>query len=367
MKVGGRAARNVWAVLQLPRLPTPILVMTFKITVAQPVHAPVAEMLGAHGDVDINPGPDPLCARELIERCRDADALMAFMTERIDEVFLDACPRLRIVSGALKGYNNIDVEACSRRGIFVTVVPDLLTEATAERAVGSMIAVARNFGPAERYVRSGAFKGWRARFYGGSLVGATVAVIGAGAVGRSVMRMLGGFGCRRLYVDKKPLTDEMERCLGVERADLADALRHADFVVLCLHLMPETFHMVDADFLARMKAGSYLINPARGSLVDESAVVAALQSGHLAGYAADTFEMEEWARDDRPAGLPEGLLRSDKTMLTPHIGSAVRAVRQEIEMVAAESIVDVAKGRTPRGLVNGGALDVATDGAQCST
>jgi phosphonate dehydrogenase len=326
--------------------------MSFKIVVAQPIHEAAAAALSPYGDVWINPGPEPLQPGELAGRCANADALMAFMTERVDEAFLDRAPRLRIVAGALKGYNNMDRDACSRRGIYVTVVPDLLTEPTAELTVGLMIALARNMRAGDAHVRSGNFQGWRPRFYGGSLSGASVAVIGAGAVGRTIMRMLGGFGCDLTYVDKKPLTEEEERQLGCRRASLDDALPVADFVVLAIHLMPETHHMVDAAFLARMQPGAYLVNPARGSIVDEVAVAAALESGGLSGYAADTFEMEDWARPDRPRAVPEALLASEKTVLTPHIGSAVRRVREEIEMAAARSIIDVAQGRIPQHAVN---------------
>lgn len=330
--------------------------MAFEIVVSQPVHAPVLELLKAHGDVVMNSGPEPWAAEELRSRCRNAEALMVFMTETIDGSFLDDCPKLQIVAGALKGYNNIDVAACARRSIPVTIVPDLLTEPTAELAVGLMIAVARNLGPADRYVRSGGFRGWRPRFYGNSINGATVAVIGAGAVGETILRMLGGFLCERLYVDKRPLTDAREAALDCRRVDLDEALGRADFVVLGIHLMPSTHHMVDAGFIARMKAGSYLINPARGSLVDEAAVAQALETGQLAGYATDTFELEDWTLADRPQAIHAGLTDSDKTVLTPHIGSAVTAVRQAIEQSAAESIITVAKGGMPETAVNRDAI-----------
>lgn len=326
--------------------------MSFEIVIAQPVHAPVLELLKAHASVVMNPGPEPWAPDDLVARCRNADALMAFMTETVDEAFVESCPKLKIVAGALKGYNNIDVAACSRRSIAVTIVPDLLTEPTAELAVGLMIAVARNFGPGDRHIRSGQFKGWRPRFYGGSIIGSTVAVIGAGSVGETILRMLAGFDCRRVYVDKRPLTDDLEAILGCRRMGLEQALGQADFVVLGVHLMPSTLHLVDAEFIARMKPGSYLINPARGSLVDETAVARALETGQLAGYAADTFELEDWARPDRPQVINGGLTTSDKTVLTPHLGSAVTSVRQAIERSAAESIITVIQGDVPDSAVN---------------
>lgn len=326
--------------------------MSFEIVVAQPVHTPVLELLGSHGRVVMNAGPEPWTSDELLARCRNAHALMAFMTERIDEDFVASCPNLKIIAGALKGYNNIDVEACARRSIAVTIVPDLLSEPTAELAVGLMIAAARNFGPGDRYIRQGQFDGWRPHLYGSSVNGSTVAVIGAGSVGEAILRMLRGFDCRRVYVDKRPLPPVTETRLDCQRMSLGEALGEADFVVLALHVMPSTFHLADAAFLAVMKPGSYLINPARGSLVDESAVALALESGHLAGYAADTFEMEDWSRTDRPKTVTEGLLESDRTILTPHLGSAVTSVRQEIERSAAESIIAMVRGEWPQSAVN---------------
>lgn len=326
--------------------------MSFQILVTQPVHADVQQALQSHGTVWINPGPEPLSQTELIDRSANANALMAFMTERIDEELLEASPKLQIVAGALKGYNNMDVDACTRRGIFVTVVPDLLTEPTAELTVGLMIALARNMLPGHRYVRSGSFHGWRPRFYGGSLSGAKVAIIGAGAVGQAIMRMLSGFNCDLIYVDRKSLAVEQEQQYACRQSSLDGALAEADFVVLAIHLMPETHHLVNGTFLSSMKAGSYLINPARGSIVDEDAVIAALDSGHLAGYAADTFEMEDWAVSGRPKAIADRLRKRENSVLTPHIGSAVRSVRQQIEMSAVQSIIDVAEGRVPSGLVN---------------
>ncbi len=330
--------------------------MAFKIVIAQPVHSPVLEFLQPYGDIEMNPGPEPWSQHELAQRCADAQALMAFMTETVDQTFLKQCRNLRIIAGALKGYNNIDIDACSQRSIAVSIVPDLLTEPTAELAIGLMISVARNFNPAERHIRSGRFKGWRPRFYGGSINGSSVAVIGAGAVGQAILRMLGGFACESLYVDTQPLAEHVEAELRCRRFGLDDALAAADFVVLALHLMPSTLHMADAAFITRMKPGSYLINPARGSLVDEQAVAHALETGQLAGYGADTFEMEDWAREDRPLAVETGLIESDKTVLTPHIGSAVSAVRQAIEVSAAQSIVAIAEGRMPDWAVNKTAL-----------
>jgi phosphonate dehydrogenase len=330
--------------------------MADRIVVAQPIDSDIVADLSRLGAVHAHPGPEPLSAGALAARCAEAEALMAFMTERIDAAFLDACPRLRIVAGALKGFDNIDVEACSARGVAVSIVPDLLTEPTAELALGLTIAVARHMLPGDAHVRSGAFAGWRPRLYGGSIQGATVGVVGAGAVGRAVLRLLRGFRCARLYHDAQPLAAEEEAALDAGWAPLDALAAQADIVILALPLTPRTQGLVDAAFLARMKPGALLVNPARGSLVEEAAVAEALESGRLAGYAADVFESEDWARPDRPEAVHPGLRASERTVLTPHLGSAVTEVRRAIARSAADAIMERLSGRMPAAAVNARAL-----------
>ncbi len=328
----------------------------YKIVVAQPVEKDVIDDLSALGPVFMNEGPEPLVKDALHQHCTNAAALMAFMTECVDESFLDACPDLKIVAGALKGFDNINVDACSRRNIAVTIVPDLLTEPTAELAIGLMIGVSRHMIPADHYVRSGQFAGWRPRFYGSSIQGATVGVVGAGRVGQSILKLLEGFRCKRLYFDHEALSPSQELALKATYAPLDELKTQSDFLVLALPLTDETMGLVDQNFIDGMKPGSYLINPARGSLVVESAVANALESGHLAGFAADVFEAEDWARADRPDKVHASLRQSDRTMLTPHIGSAVTDVRRAIVRSAADSINSVLSGTFPATTINADAL-----------
>ncbi len=323
-----------------------------KIVVPNWIEAETVKRLQEVGDVVANTEREPVARDDLRASCRDATAVMAFMTERIDDDFLAQCPDLKIVAAALKGFDNLDVDACTRRGVLVTYVPDLLTEPTAELALGLMIALARNMRAAETYVRSGAFAGWRPRFYGGSIQGATVGVIGAGAVGRETMRLLSGFRGTRLYFDEERMDPTTEKALAAQYAPLAEVVSTSDFVVLALPLTARTLHIVDRDFLQRMKPGAYLVNPARGSLVDEAAVAAALNTGDLAGYAADTFEMEDWHRQDRPRTIHPDILKSDSTVLTPHIGSAVTDVRRQIAASAADCIITTLTGGCPEHALN---------------
>ena len=322
------------------------------IVIAQPVDADIIQGLQGYGPVYAHPGPEPLSAEALGDHCTSARALMAFMTERIDDAFLQRCPDLKIVAGALKGFDNIDVDACSARGIPVTIVPDLLTEPTAELAIGLMIAVSRHMLPGDGYIRAGAFAGWRPHFFGGSIQGATIGIVGAGRVGQAILRLLTGFRCTCLYTDKHRLPEPLETELKAQFVAVDDLAEAADFVVLALPLTSETIGVVDSAFIARMKPGSYLINPARGSLVLEDAVAAALESGHLAGFAADVFEAEDWSRPDRPDAVNPRLIASPRTVLTPHLGSAVTSVRREIAQSAAASIQAVLSGTIPDTAVN---------------
>ena len=333
------------------------------IVVAQPIEPATLARLEQCGRTRMNAGPEPFDAKQLATECRQARALMAFMTERVDEALLSQCPNLQIVAGALKGFDNIDVDACSKRGIAVTIVPDLLTEPTAELAIALMIDVARHARSADQYVRRGQFAGWRPTFFGRSILGSTIGIVGAGKVGQAIMQMLTGFRCTRLYYDTEPLASSTESQLGATFASLAEVQAKADFLVLALPLTDQTMGLVDASFIANMKPDSFLINPARGSLVVESAVADALDSGQLAGYGADVFECEDWARRDRPPSIEPRLLNADNTMLTPHIGSAVTSVRGAIVSSAADSIITVLGGAIPTTVINSNALKVpgATD------
>ena len=305
------------------------------------------ELLRSVGTV-VHPGKrDTFTLRERLRQAARADAMLAFMPDHVDDGFLAACPRLRIVAGALKGYDNIDVRACARRGVWLTIVPDELTVPTAELVIGSMIALARNVRAGDEHVRSPGFRGWRPQLYGRGLAGSRIGLVGFGAIGRAVAERLHPFGATLFYSDRRSAGAATERRLGLKRLALPDLLRRADFVVLGMPLTEATLHLIDERALRRMKPGAFLVNPARGSLVDERAVLRALDSGRLAGYAADVFAFEDLARADRPLGIPRPLLRHPRTLLTPHLGSAVVDVRRRIELRAARNIVAALRGRRP--------------------
>jgi len=216
-----------------------------------------------------------------------------------------------------------------------------------------MIALARNILPGDRLIREGGFVGWRLRFYGKGLQGSTAGIIGLGAVGRAVARRLAAFDMKILYADTQPIPEEKFPGRALVYTTLEDLLRESDFVIPLVPLTDQTRHLLNARTLALLKPGSFLVNASRGSIVDEEAVSEALRSGHLGGYAADVFEMEDWALPNRPGTIhPKLLMMTERTVFTPHLGSAVEAVRLEIEMEAALNILEALNGETPRGAVN---------------
>jgi len=326
-----------------------------KVVIGHRVFDETLDLLAPHAEV-VAPSAadgDALPPERLRHELADADAWMAFMPDRADEDMLSRAQHLKLIAGALKGWDNFDLQACTRRGVWLSVVPDLLTEPTAELAIGLMIGLGRHVRHGDQHVRSGAFRGWEPRFYGVGLAGARVGHVGMGAIGQAIAKRLKPFGAVQRYVDPLRLNAGAEATLGLAREPQLDALfGWSDYLVLGAPLTPATLHLIDASALAKVRPGCLLINPARGSLVDEAAVLAALESGRLGGYAADVFEMEDWALAQRPRAIAPALLNHPATLFTPHIGSAVVDVRRAIEHRAADNILDALSGRIPRDALN---------------
>ncbi|HEX2944073.1 MAG TPA: NAD(P)-dependent oxidoreductase [Rhodopila sp.] len=296
-------------------------------------------------------GAEALTHAEMAAAMPRAAAMLAFMPDRVDDTFLATAPNLRIVAGALKGYDNFDVAACARRGVWLSIVPDLLTVPTAELAIGLLIGLGRHIRAGDAHVRSADFRGWRPAFYGRGLAGETAGLIGFGAIGRAIAARLRAFGMTLLCCDATPVPDAVTAEYGVTPLPFEAVLAKADYLIVAAPLLPGTHHLIGADALKHVKSGALLVNPARGSVVDEAAVAAALAAGQLGGYAADVFEMEDWHLPDRPRGIARELLDHPATLFTPHLGSAVWQARQAIEARAAANIADVLAGRPPRDAV----------------
>lgn len=324
-----------------------------KVVVTQRVHLEVIDRLSATCIVEANMEMEPWTPDMLRAKVIDADGLMVFMPDSIDNSFLGGCPKLQVVGAALKGYDNFDVSACTERGIWFTTVPDLLTIPTAELTVGLIIGLSRKILLGDGFVRSGRFRGWRPHLYGTGLSGSTVGIIGMGAVGRATASCLMGFGAHLHYYDQVQLPQEEEHALAVTFSPFEKLLATSDFVVVILPLTTATYHVIDSKALSCLKEGCLLINTGRGSVVDETAVADALASGRLAGYAADVFAMEDWAWMGRPDTIQQELLNNTtQTLFTPHIGSAVDSVRLSIAMEAADNILQALAGEIPRGAIN---------------
>jgi lactate dehydrogenase-like 2-hydroxyacid dehydrogenase len=314
-----------------------------RIFVTWPVEPEARAILERAGPVATNPTEDELPQPELARHAAGVEALIPTGAHRVSEAVIAAAARLRVVAVAAVGYNLVDVAAATRRGILVTNTPGVLTETTADMAWALMLATARRIGESDRFVRAGRWAGvtW-SLMLGHDVHRATLGIVGCGRIGKAVARRAQGFGMRVLYHNRHP--DPEAEALGAAYCPKAELFREADFVVLAVPLSGETRRLVGEAELALMKPTAFLINIARGPVVDEAALVRALRERRIAGAGLDVFEEE-------PRVHP-GLLELDQVVLTPHIGSASRATRLAMAMRAAENCVAALGGARPPDLVN---------------
>jgi glyoxylate reductase len=282
---------------------------------------------------------DFLVGEPLRAALAEADALLCVLTLKVDDALLAAAPRLRIVANCAVGYDNVDVPACTRRGVLVTNTPGVLTAATADLTLALILGAARRMREAMQLVEAGRWDGFRPdQLIGMDLDGATLGVIGLGRIGRAVADRARGFGMRVLYAQPRA-TD-----YPGEHVPLDELLRSSDVVTVHCPLRPETRHLIGARELGLMKREAVLVNTARGPIVDERALIDALGRGHLLGVGLDVFE-------DEPR-VPKELVDCARVICLPHIGSAARATRVKMTETAARSIVDRLAGRRPAHPVN---------------
>lgn len=324
--------------------------MAPRIFITRRVFDDAIRYLKSHAEVVGNSTDRVLAPAELRAAAAESDGLLALLTDRIDADLLAACPGLKLVANFAVGYNNIDLDAASARGVLITNTPGVLTETTADFAWALLMAAARRVAEADRFVRDGQFQAWGPRmFLGHDVHGKTLGLIGMGRIGRSVARRATGFGMRILYHDVSEVGPDVGTGLNARWAPLEEVFAEADFVSVHVPLLPETRHLLDDAAFARMKPSCIVVNTSRGPVVDERALVRALREARIAGAGIDVYEREP--------DIEPGLMELDNVVLAPHIASASHQTRLRMCMMAAENLVAGLNGRRPPNLVNADAWD----------
>jgi glyoxylate reductase len=318
-----------------------------RIAVTRRVPQPALDRLGAAADVWVSPHDRPLSVPELHAAIAGVDAVVTLLHDRVDDAFLDAAgPQLRCVANVAVGYDNIDVAAATRHGVQVTNTPGVLTEAAADIAMGLILAATRRFGEGERLLRSQQPWAWHMFFMlGTSLQDKTLGIVGLGEIGQATARRARAFGMQIAYSGRRRVSQEIEEQLGGARhMELEELLATADVVSIHCPLSDATRHLIDAEALKLMRPEAYLVNTARGPIVDEAALAEALRDGTIRGAGLDVFEQE-------PQVHP-GLLELDNVVLIPHLGSATIETRTAMAELAARNALAVAAGEPPITPVN---------------
>ena len=320
-------------------------------------------MIREYYEVDVWPEYTAPPYEVLLEEAKRSDALVTLLTDRVDcRLIEESQPRLRIIAQYAVGYDNIDVDCATRHGVYVTNTPGVLTDAVADFTWGLILAVTRRIVEADQFVRSGEWyktgTGWHPlMLLGFEVTGKTLGIVGMGRIGRAVAERARGFRMKILYYDRKRLPPEEEERLGARYVDLDTLLRESDIVSLHVPLTPETYHLIGERELRLMKKTAYLVNTARGKVVDTEALVRALEEGWIAGAALDVFEQE-------PLPPDHPLTKFKNVVLAPHIGSATWDTRNAMARLVAENLIAFLQGRVPPTLVNKEVVKVRPPGFQ---
>jgi glyoxylate reductase len=315
-----------------------------QVLATRPLFPAAQRTLNASCEMEYWTQPERISKEELFRRVKDKEGLLCLLTERVNEELLRAAPKLRIAANVAVGFDNIDVPACTKRGVVATNTPGVLDETTADFAWTLLMAVARRLGEGEQLARSGNWKGWDLdQLVGTDVWGKTLGLVGFGRIGRAVARRAAGFQMKVIYSDAVRAPLDVEKELKVEHRDLNALLAESDFVSVHVPLLTETHGLFDAAKFFRMKPTAYFINTSRGAVVEEAALVHALESGKIAGAALDVYENE-------PFILP-GLKRAN-VVLAPHLASASLETRTKMACMAAENVVALFKGQRPANMLN---------------
>ncbi len=340
---------HAYAPPAMPLNPPPPL--RARVLVTRRVFPDLLDQLRARHDVVDNQDDAPWTTAELAAHLADVHGVLVDPGRRVDAALLEVAPRLCVVSNVAVGYNNLDLAACTRAGIVATNTPDVLTDATADHAWALLMAAARRVVESDRWTRAGNWQGFALdAFLGAEVHGATLGILGMGRIGQAIARRAQGFAMRVIYHNRRPRDPDAADATTPNAEPVADwvpldeLLASADFLVVLVPYSPATHHLVGAAELARMKPGSVLVNIARGGVVDDAALVAALEAGRPGAAALDVMENE-------PHFHP-GLPSLQNVVLTPHIGSATRTARRGMVTLAMANLDDVLAGKRPRALLN---------------
>jgi gluconate 2-dehydrogenase len=316
-----------------------------KVLVTREVFDDVLDYLAQHFDVTANQADVLFTPDALAQALADKDGAVVTLTERIDAALLARCPRLKAMCNVAVGYNNIDVPACSAHGVMVTNTPGVLDDATADFTWALILATARRLTEAEAWLRAGEWKGWKLKqFLGHDVHGATLGILGMGRIGQAVARRARGFDMTVLYHNRHRLDASIEQAVNASYVSLDELLARADILTIHVPYSPATHHLIGAEQLARIKHSAILINVARGGVVDDAALFAALKQGRIAAAGLDVYENE-------PKFLPD-FLALKNVVLAPHIASSTEATRHKMAMTAAQNLVAALTTGKPPNLVN---------------
>ena len=318
--------------------------MSGRVLITRPIPEPGPSLIRLVTDrIELNPEDRSLSVDELCAAVAGKEAVLCLLTDKIDARVLEAAKGCRVFANMAVGYNNVDVAEATKRGILVTNTPGVLTDCTADLTWSLILGVARRVAEGDREMRGGRFTGWGPLYMlGGDVTGATLGLIGPGRIATAVAKRAVGFGMKILYHGRRPSL-EIE-AYGGQSVSLDELLANSDFVSLHVPLNDDTHHLIDSRLLAKMKPTAYLINTSRGPVVEEKALVEALENGVIAGAGLDVYE-------DEPR-MAVGLADLPNTVLLPHLGSATIETRAAMSRIAAQNLIAVLKGEKPANLVN---------------
>lgn len=317
-----------------------------RVFVSRRIQESAVQLLKDYCEVETYDSEYPVPRNILVKSLEDKDAALILLGDRIDKDVLEKASRLKVLSTMSAGYDHIDLKEATARGIYVTNVPGVLTDAVAEFALALLFTVSRRIVDADRFLRKGLWKvAWSPMFMlGQGISGKTLGIIGLGAIGRAVAERARGLNMRVVYYSRTRKPD-VEKELGIAYMNFNNVLREADFLIISTALTPETVKMIGENELRNMKPSSYLVNVSRGAVLDEKALVKALKEGWIAGAALDVFEKE-------PIDPDNPLIGMGNVVLTPHIASATFEARRRLAETAAENIISILSGKLPPSLLN---------------